>query len=108
MKDHGTHMNRLAHCRLRKACDRAKYELLSRSKVTILLDYLVAGEDFEYTLTHDEFTAMNRANFQRCLWLVERALTDANIPRETVQEVMFIGRPTHMVELRDMMRRFFS
>ncbi|CAM9978070.1 unnamed protein product [Ectocarpus fasciculatus] len=101
-------MNRMAHARLRKACDRAKYKLLSRSKETILLYALVDGEDFEYTLTHDEFTAMNGANFQRCLCLVEKALTDANIGKEKVQEVMFIGRPTRMVELRDMMRRFFS
>ncbi|CAN0491414.1 unnamed protein product [Ectocarpus sp. 12 AP-2014] len=108
MTDHGTHMNCTALRRLRRACERAKCSLSSRPKVTIQLDVLVAGEDFEYTFTRDQFTAINRDNFQWCLTLVQKVLADANVSKEIIQEVMFIGRPTHMPELRDMLKRFFS
>lgn len=93
-------------------------------QATIEVDSLYDGNDFDANITRTKFNELVEPLFQRCLQPVERALEDAGIGSEgkgtflvsrgyansplEIDEVILIGGSTRIVEIQNMLERFFS
>ncbi len=93
--------------KLRDACQFLKHNLSHSDVGTIEVDALVCGEDFESSLTRDKFVEINRELFKKCLEPLDRAITDANISREDVDEIVLIGGSTRIIRIQKLLEEYF-
>jgi len=69
---------------------------------------LAEGEDFELELTRDTFDQVNAALFDKCLAPVDRALQDAKLKAEDIDEVVLIGGSTRIVRIQTLLQERFG
>ncbi|GKB50787.1 putative heat shock protein 70 family protein [Tanacetum coccineum] len=93
--------------RLRVACEKAKKELSYVVDTSIELDGLL-GEDFSMIFRRAKFDKLNMASFNKCIETVERCLSDANMEKSSVNEVILVGGSTRIPMIRKMLREFFD
>lgn len=99
--------NAKAMKKLRDACRSLKHNLSHSEEAMIEVDALVNGEDFDSTLTRQQFVDINQELFQRCLLPVERALVDAHLTTDKIDEVVLIGGSTRIVKVQEMLAEKF-
>ena len=90
--------------KLRDACQTLKHNLSHSDTATIEVDF---NEDFESSLTRDKFVEINRELFKRCLEPLDRAITDAKITRDQVDEIILIGGSTRIVRIQQLLEEYF-
>lgn len=93
--------------KLREACQTLKHNLSHSDSATIEVDELVNGEDFDSSLSRDEFVKINRVLFDRCVVPIERAITDAGLSRDDIDEVILIGGSTRIVRIQQLLEKYF-
>lgn len=93
--------------KLRDACQSLKHSLSHSESAIIEVDALVAGEDFESSLSRQQFVEINAELFKRCLLPVERAMTDAGMTTDKIDEVVLIGGSTRIVRIQQMLEEYF-
>ena len=94
--------------KLRDACQKSKHNLSHSELAVVEVDALVAGEDFEASLTRQQFVEINSELFQRCLLPVEQAMQDAGLTTDKIDEVVLIGGSTRIVRIQQMLEEHFS
>lgn len=95
--------------KIRQACERAKCELSGVQSVEIELVGMAPGkEDFFCTVTRPQFNDICAELFDRCLELVQKTLTDAQLSKESVDEVVLVGGSTRIPKLQEMLSEFFG
>ncbi|KAL1806102.1 hypothetical protein ACET3Z_029170 [Daucus carota] len=94
--------------RLRNACERAKRTLSSAAMTTIELEYLYDGADFSSNITRDRFEELNMDLFKSCLELVEKCLTEANIDKRDIDDVVLVGGSTRIPKVQQLLKHFFN
>lgn len=100
--------NEKALRKLRDACQNLKHCLSHSESASIEVDALVNGEDFESALiTRQEFVDITQELFDRCLAPVARALSDANMTADNIDEVVLIGGSTRIVKIQEMLKDYF-
>lgn len=91
-----------AKARIREVAEKAKKELSSAESATISLPYLALNPEnntplsFQRDLTRAAFEAMTEDLLNRTREPVERVLSDANISKEQVNQVLLVGGSTRM------------
>lgn len=93
--------------KLRDACQSLKHNLSHSDMAAIEVDALVNGEDFESTLTRNQFVDINESLFKRCLEPLDRAITDANISRNNIDEIVLIGGSTRIIRIQQLLEEYF-
>ena len=93
--------------KLRDTCQTLKHNLSHSESAVVDVDALVAGEDFEASLTRQQFVEINSELFQRCLLPVERAMEDAGLTTDKIDEVVLIGGSTRIVRIQQMLEGYF-
>ena len=93
--------------KLRDACQTLKHNLSHSESAIVEVDALVNGEDFDSSLTREQFVEINQELFQRCLLPVDRALADANLTGSDIEEVVLIGGSTRIVKIQEMLAEKF-
>ena len=93
--------------KLRDACQSLKHNLSHSDVAAIEVDALVSGEDFESSLTRDKFVEINRDLFTKCLEPLYRAITDANISRQDIDEIVLIGGSTRIIRIQQLLEEQF-
>ena len=93
--------------KLRDACQTLKHNLSHSDSATIEVDELVNGEDFDSSLTRDQFVEINKELFDRCIAPIERALNDAKLSRDDIDEVILIGGSTRIVRIQQLLEGYF-
>ncbi|XP_065184874.1 heat shock 70 kDa protein-like isoform X2 [Sycon ciliatum] len=93
--------------KLREACQKLKHTLSHSLEGTIEVDALYGGEDFDSSLTRGEFDAINQQLLDRSLLPVERALDDAGMSKDEVDEVVLIGGSTRIVAVQNLLEAYF-
>lgn len=93
--------------KLRDACQTLKHSLSHSDSATIEVDELVNGEDFDSSLTRDQFVEINKELFDRCIAPIERALGDAKLSRDDIDEVILIGGSTRIVRIQQLLEGYF-
>ncbi|XP_003388813.1 PREDICTED: heat shock 70 kDa protein-like [Amphimedon queenslandica] len=89
--------------KLRDGCRSLKHDLSHSTEAAIEIDALVNGEDFESSLTRDQFNEINSDLFKRCLQPVDRALADAHLTPAGIDEVVLIGGSTRIPKIQELL-----
>ncbi len=110
-KDQGIDLgkDRQALQRLREAAEKAKIELSSVSETEINLPFITADasgpKHLQLKLTRSKFEQLTEDLLQRCVGPFERALKDAGLRPNQIDEVVLVGGATRMPMVQELVRR---
>nr|GEX01634.1 putative heat shock protein 70 family, peptide-binding domain protein [Tanacetum cinerariifolium] len=85
-----------AMMRLRIACEKAKRDLSSTTRTSIEVDALYEGIDCSLKITRARFEELNSCLFDKCIGHVEKCLTDGNMKKKHVDDVVIVGGSTQI------------
>jgi molecular chaperone DnaK len=110
VKDHGLDLrrDRQALQRLSEAAEKAKQELSGVRSTPLSLPFIATGPDgplhIETTLERHTFEALCPELLDRLLRPVQRALRDANLNADSIDDVVLVGGGTRMPMVQEMVR----
>jgi L1 cell adhesion molecule like protein len=93
--------------RLRTSCERAKRTLSSSTEASIEIDALFDGIDFYSKISRARFEELNMDLFRSTLQPVEKALNDAKMDKNQINEVVLVGGSTRIPKIQKMLQDFF-
>src|SRR5581483_2184350 len=111
LKDEGVDLrkDRQALQRLTEAAERAKIELSSVTQTEINLPFITATATgplhLVTTLTRAKFDELTRDLVERCRGPVERALSDAGLTAQDIDEVILVGGATRIPAVQELVRK---
>ena len=98
--------------RLKEAAENAKIELSSQTKAEINLAYIVldpvSPKNLEMTLTRAKFEQLSDKLFERCMEPCRKALADAKLTPDRIDEVILVGGSTRIPKIQEMVEKFFG
>nr|CDS22462.1 heat shock protein 70 [Echinococcus granulosus] len=95
-------------CRLRSACEKAERMLSSTDYAKVCIELLFEGIDFRMTLTLARSEHLCSDLFSRMLDPVKKALSDANLDKADVEEIVLVGASTGMPKVQQLLQDFFD
>ena len=93
--------------KLRDCCQTLKHSLSHSESAVIEVDAVVNGQDFDSSLSREKFVEINAALFVRCLAPINRALSDARMSKDDIDEVVLIGGSTRIVRVQQLLEEYF-
>jgi molecular chaperone DnaK (HSP70) len=108
--------DKLALQRLKEAAEKAKIELSSAATTEINLPFITARMEggattplhLVETITRADLEKMVDALIQRTLEPCKKALADAGISKDKIDEVILVGGMTRMPRVREVVEQFFG
>ncbi|XP_073144786.1 heat shock cognate 70 kDa protein-like [Henckelia pumila] len=94
--------------KLKTACERAKKNLSSMVHTAISIDCLYDGIDFNSPITRAKFEELNMELFEECIVHVEKCLKDAEMDKESIDEVVLVGGSTRIPKVKQLLQDFFN
>ena len=94
--------------KLRDSCQTLKHNLSHSESAVMEVDALVNAEDFDSSLTREKFVEINQELFRRCLQPIDRAMSDAGIGKDDIDEIVLIGGSTRIVRIQQLLEEHFS
>ncbi|HET6532352.1 MAG TPA: molecular chaperone DnaK [Actinoplanes sp.] len=95
--------------RLFEAAERAKVELSSVTQTTVNLPFITADANgpkhLNMTITRAKFEDLTSDLVERCLGPVERAMSDAKVTANDIDEVILVGGSTRIPAVQKLVRR---
>ncbi|MEK6854542.1 MAG: Hsp70 family protein, partial [Nanoarchaeota archaeon] len=92
--------DKVAMQRLAEAAEKAKIELSTTLESEINLPFLTATNEgpkhFMYKLTRAKLESLVQPIIDRCKAPLERAISDAKLPKERIDKIILVGGPTRM------------
>ncbi|MGI6741167.1 MAG: molecular chaperone DnaK [Brevefilum sp.] len=113
-KEHGIDLrqDRQSLQRLKEASEKAKIELSSTMQAEINLPYITADasgpKHLVMTLTRSKLEQLTEDLIERSLTPVRRALEDANLTKNDIDEVVLVGGMTRMPRIQDEVQKMFG
>ena len=92
--------------KLKEACRDLKHQLSHSLTASRDIESLVNGDDYEVSLTRDEFNTISKPLLEKCLVPVESALRDACLKPDMLDEVLLIGGSTRIVAVQKMLETY--
>jgi molecular chaperone DnaK len=98
--------------RLKESAEKAKMELSSTMQTDINLPFITATQEgpkhLNYTLTRSRFEQLVDRELQRILPPMEKALQDAGLSKDQIDEVVLVGGSTRIPKVQEIVREFFG
>merc|ERR1712146_660924 len=94
--------------KLRKEVERVKRALSSQPNARLEIDSLFNGEDFSESLTRARFEELNLELFKKTLGPVGKVLTDADLEKSEVDEVVLVGGSTRIPKVQSLLKEYFD
>jgi molecular chaperone DnaK len=98
--------------RLKEAAEKAKIELSSATQTTINLPFITATSEgpkhLTLDLTRSKFEQLVDDLIQRTIPPMEKALKDAGLKKEQIQEVILVGGSTRIPAIQRVVEEFFG
>ncbi|HEX8312020.1 MAG TPA: Hsp70 family protein, partial [Chthoniobacteraceae bacterium] len=94
--------------RLRESAIAAKHQLSTEESAPIELPFFAGAESFSHTLTRDELDQLARPIVERTKAHCRRALADARLKPDELDEVILVGGQTRMPLVRRFVAEFFG
>ncbi|XP_033630189.1 heat shock 70 kDa protein IV-like [Asterias rubens] len=94
--------------RLRTAAERAKRTLSSSTQANIEVDSLFEGIDFYTSVSRARFEELCADMFRNCLAPVERALVDAKLDKNRIDEVVLVGGSTRIPKIQKLLQDYLN
>ncbi len=107
------HSNKMAVQRIKDAAESAKIALTAQVSTEITLPYLAPGQDgqpinYDETLTRVKFQDLTRNLIERCRAPMEKALSDAGLAKDQIDDVLMVGGSTRMPAVIDMVKAYMG
>ncbi|KHN18633.1 Heat shock cognate 70 kDa protein [Glycine soja] len=94
--------------RLKTACERAK-RTLSCAVATHIETYALSdGIDFCSSTTRARFEEINMDLFKECMETVDKCLTDAEMDKSSVHDVILVGGSSRIPKVQELLPDFFN
>lgn len=113
-----TNIDLKAHCestgdmtglqRVREAAEKAKIELSHVHETKIELPFITEKESISIELTEAQLDEMSMPLIERTLGPLKKALSDAELEPEDIDEVILVGGMTRMPKIREIVGEFFN
>ncbi|MEX0822629.1 MAG: molecular chaperone DnaK [Rhodothermales bacterium] len=104
--------DRMALQRLKEAAEKAKIELSSQAKTNINLPFITATQEGPKHLTLDitraKFEELTDDLIERTIPPMEKALKDAGISKDEIDEVILVGGSTRVPKVQETVEQFFG
>ncbi|GKA60606.1 heat shock protein 70 family protein [Tanacetum coccineum] len=100
--------SRKALGRLRVQCERAKRVISACIQTTLDIDCLFNGIDFSAKFTRAKFEEVNMDLFKNCMEHVEMCLRDANMSKDSIDEVVIVGGSTRIPKVQELLQELFN
>lgn len=94
--------------RLKVACKKAKINLSCSTLASIELEVLHEGIDFSMKFAWVKFVELNMTYFTECIKKLQTCLTDAQIDKLAVDDVILVGGSTRIPKVQCMLQEFFN
>lgn len=98
--------------RLKEAAEKAKIELSSQTTTEINLPYIMpvdgVPKHFVKTLSRAKFEQLADPYFQRCIEPCRKALQDAGLNANEINEVLLVGGSSRIPKVQQMVKDFFG
>ncbi|WP_185857146.1 molecular chaperone DnaK [Blattabacterium cuenoti] len=98
--------------RLKEASEKAKIELSSSNQTEINLPYITATESgpkhLVLTLIRSKFEQLSEKLIQRSINPCSKALKDANLTTQNIDEVILVGGSTRIPKVQEEVEKFFG
>lgn len=98
--------------RLREAAEKAKIELSQMLQTDINLPFITATQDgpkhFNLNLTRSTFENLCRDLFEGTMKPVEKALQDAKLSPNQIDDVILVGGSTRIPKIQELVKNFFG
>jgi len=94
--------------RLRTQCEKAKRILSSAHQSEIYCETLAEGEDFNINVSRAKFEELCMPHFRKCMPPVEQVLSDSDISKSQIHEVVLVGGSTRIPKIQSMLQEFFN
>jgi len=98
--------------RLKEACEKAKCELSTTQETTINLPFITADQSgpkhLQQTLTRAKFEQLTNHLTERCRGPVMRALEDAKLTPQDIDEVVLVGGSTRIPAVQRLVKDIFG
>jgi molecular chaperone DnaK len=113
-KDQGIDLSgdKMALQRLKEAAEKAKIELSSTMETEINLPFITADQagpkHLNLKLTRAKLEQMCEDLFRRTMEPSKKALADASIPVDKIDEVVLVGGSTRIPKVHDLVKEFFG
>ncbi len=114
LKDENVDLRRdpMALQRLKEAAEKAKIELSSTTSTEINLPYIMPVDGIPKhlvrTLTRAKFEQLADKLIQACLEPCKKALSDANLSKSDIDEVILVGGSTRIPAIQELVEKFFG
>lgn len=100
--------NKRALRRLQTACERAKRTLSTSTQASIEIDSIADGNDFYSSITRAKFEEINSDIFSATLAPVEKALKDAKVRKDHIDDVVLVGGSTRIPKIQQLLQTMFQ
>jgi heat shock protein 1/8 len=109
-KQHKTDLsnNQKALRRLRSHCETAKRTLSTSTLVSIEVDSLVDGIDYNVQITRAKFEALCSDYFRDTLLPIENVLRDAKLSKSDIHEILLVGGSTRIPKIQELISNYFG
>jgi molecular chaperone DnaK len=113
-RDQGIDLSKdsMALQRLKEAAEKAKMELSTTMSSDINLPFITATQEgpkhLNYSLSRAKFEQLVDDLNQRTIPPMERALSDAGLNKEDIDEVILVGGSTRIPKLQEIVKEFFG
>ena len=68
---------------------------------------MIDGKNFNITINHQEFEDLYKKDFNKCIPIVENALKDANLTKDEIDDIIFVGGSTHIPRIQQIVENYF-
>ncbi len=113
-KEHGIDLRKdtMALQRLQEACEKAKKELSSVPQTDINLPFITADasgpKHLQFTITRSKFEELVDHLIDRCRKPIERAMSDAKLSPNDIDEVVLVGGSTRVPKVQQLVKEVFK
>jgi molecular chaperone DnaK len=104
--------DKMALQRLKDVAEKAKCELSTAKEAEINLPFIISkgGEalHLQRTLTREKLEELTTDLIERCLQICKKTLTEADIEKTAIEDVILVGGMTRMPKIQQMVAQFFG
>ncbi|CAL8133399.1 unnamed protein product [Orchesella dallaii] len=94
--------------RLQTYSERAKRHLSSALQASIVVDQIVPEKDLHVVITRAKFEELNQVLFKKTIDVVDKALKDANVSKDKIDDILLVGGSTRIPKIREMLSQHFN
>lgn len=94
--------------RIKEAAEKAKIELSHVDKTKIEIPFITKTESISYDLSEKELDDMSLPLIEKTIGPVKKALSDAELDIDDIDEVILVGGMTRMPKIREIVGGFFD